>query len=339
MIARRLRSLGLLGLNERNAGFLGRYNAPAQLVSVDDKVIAKTLATRTGITVPRTFSVIERFGDVARLSELLPSSPDFVLKPVRGAMGNGVLVIRERVDNDFLLANGRRLSLNDLKHHVANTLAGMHSLGGRPDRVLVEERLRVHPAYREIAVEGVPDVRIIVFRGVPVMAMLRLPTSRSAGRANLHHGAVAVGVDIATGRTTRAMLGSRPIAQHPDTGATLEGRLVPDWEKLLSTAALAGEAFGLGYLGLDLVHDERLGTVFLEANARPGLGIQLANGAGLEPRLRAVEKLALEGVSAIERAELARRLFGRADDSAQIASSPVVSSSSPEPAPISFFKR
>jgi alpha-L-glutamate ligase-like protein len=140
------------------------------------------------------------------------------------------------------------------------------------------------------------------------MAMLRLPTARSEGRANLHRGALAVGVDLRTGLTTRAMLGGQRVRQHPDTGAALEGVVVPHWEEMLEMAARGGGAFGLGYLGLDLVADARRGPVFLEANARPGLAIQLANGRGLEPRLRAVEQQKLDGVAARERVELGKSL-------------------------------
>ena len=46
----------------------------------------------------------------------------------------------------------------------------------------------------EIAVGGTPDIRIVLYRSVPVMAMVRLPTQASRGRANLHQGAVAAGV-------------------------------------------------------------------------------------------------------------------------------------------------
>jgi D-alanine-D-alanine ligase-like ATP-grasp enzyme len=42
-------------------------------------------------------------------------------------------------------------------------------------------------------------------------------------------------------------------------------------------------AVGLGYLGADIVLDHRQGPLLLEANARPGLAIQIANGQGLLP--------------------------------------------------------
>ncbi len=40
---------------------------------------------------------------------------------------------------------------------------------------------------------------------------------------------------------------------------------------------------------MDLVLDQELGPMLLEINARPGLNVQIANKAGLLPRLQKVE--------------------------------------------------
>ena len=53
--------------------------------------------------------------------------------------------------------------------------------------------------------EGVPDIRIVVFNGYPVMAMLRLATHASDGKANLHQGAVGVGLALDSGRCLNAV--------------------------------------------------------------------------------------------------------------------------------------
>jgi len=43
---------------------------------------------------------------------------------------------------------------------------------------------------------GLPDIRVIAYNMVPVMAMMRIPTKESGGKANIHGGACAVGIDI-----------------------------------------------------------------------------------------------------------------------------------------------
>jgi alpha-L-glutamate ligase-like protein len=169
-------------------------------------------------------------------------------------------------------------------------LSGLYSLGGQPDRAMVEQRIVRHPAFETVAVGGTPDLRIILYRTVPVMAMLRLPTAASRGRANLHQGAVAAGVDLRTGRTFGGVCQGRAVSTHPDTGASINDLLVPCWNKLLAAAVDLAEAIELGYVGVDFVLDSTLGPVVLEANARPGLAIQVANRQGLVPRLEFLDR-------------------------------------------------
>jgi glutathione synthase/RimK-type ligase-like ATP-grasp enzyme len=80
------------------------------------------------------------------------------------------------------------------------------------------------------------------------------------------------------------------VSRHPDTGASLVGIRVPHWKQIISMARRVAEAVGLGYLGVDLVVDDFRGPMLLEANARPGLAIQVANAAGLLPRLEEIDR-------------------------------------------------
>jgi alpha-L-glutamate ligase-like protein len=173
---------------------------------------------------------------------------------------------------------------------------------------MVEERLQVHPDFAEVAAEGVPDVRVIVYRGIPVMCMTRLPTQRSAGRANLHQGAIGAGVHLGTGRTHHAVQANRPIARHPDSDRSVIGLLVPHFDRVLDIAVRATDTTGLGYVGADVVVDAVRGPVVLELNARPGLAIQSANHAGLRPRLDAVDRDASEGLPVLKRIELGQMI-------------------------------
>jgi alpha-L-glutamate ligase-like protein len=154
--------------------------------------------------------------------------------------------------------------------------------------------LRTHPALERISYRGTPDVRVLVYRGEPALAMLRLPTLESGGRANLHQGGVGVGIDLDTGRTTRAVRRRAVVDRHPDTGEPLGGRAVPDWPAVLATARTVARATGLGYVGVDVVPDVAAGPVVLEANARPGLAIQTANGIGLRRVLERIDGLMAE---------------------------------------------
>ncbi len=306
---RALRRHGVLGINRRNIDFVARYNPRRLYPLVDDKVRTKVLAMEHGIPVPRLYGRVEAHGDLRWLPTLLDPLEDFVVKPAHGAMGNGVLVIVGREGERFVKGSGATLETRDLRYHVGGILSGLYSLGGRSDQALLEHRVRIHPAFRDLCWRGVPDCRVIVFKGVPVMSMLRLPTQMSDGRANLHQGAVAVGVDLSDGRTHCAVHLDRLIGQHPDTGETLRGRSVPDWDTVLDIAAASADMTGLGYLGVDVVHDAELGPMLLELNARPGLSIQLANATGLLPLLERIEALGPAPPDRRERIALAKELF------------------------------
>jgi alpha-L-glutamate ligase-like protein len=308
VIFRRLREAGVLGINARNSEVIARWNPRRNYPNVDDKLRARSLAVAAGARVPRLVAEVAAYGDVRRLPELLAGERDFVVKPVKGAMGNGVLVVTGRDGDRWVRSDGARLDPEALGYHVAGILAGLYSLGGHVDRAMVEERLVADAVLGRLSFGGVPDVRVIVFRGVPVLAMTRLPTRESRGRANLHQGAVAAGISLATGRTTGGVHHDRPAAAHPDSGESIVGVEIPAWEELLPIAARCADAFGLWYLGVDLVIDARHRPVLLEANARPGLAIQLACARGLWPRLRAVEAMELDGLPPEARVELGRGL-------------------------------
>jgi alpha-L-glutamate ligase-like protein len=285
-----LRRIGVLGINRRNAEYILPHNPRGHYPRVDDKLLTKAICEARGIRVPHTYVVVERYGDVRRLDALLGDRNEFVVKPCNGAEGRGIVVVQDRHDGQWVTAGGERISPNDFQYHVGTILAGLYSLGGQPDRALLEQRILRHPAFSTIAVGGTPDIRIVLYRCVPVMAMVRLPTRASRGRANLHQGAVAAGIDLATGKTFGGVCLQRVVQNHPDTGVPIAGHRIPGWDDLLTFAMRAADGLELGYLGVDFVLDANLGPVLLEANARPGLAIQIANRRGLERRLRYVDQ-------------------------------------------------
>ncbi|MDX1580852.1 MAG: alpha-L-glutamate ligase-like protein [Alphaproteobacteria bacterium] len=296
---KRLRELGIMGINERNLRLIAKHNPRRLMPLVDDKVQTKELAQEAGIPTPELYEVIQAQFEVRRVIERLRERKRFVIKPAEGSQGNGIIVIDDRVKNGWRKANGQRLSEDDMAFRLSSILSGMYSLAGLPDRAIMEYRVELHPLFDQLAVNGVPDIRIVVFKGVPIMAMLRLPTFASDGRANLHQGGVGVGVDIVTGRTVQAMQFNRIITEHPDSTLHLTDIQIPYWEDILAVCAKCADMTGLGYLGVDMVLDKDKGPLLLELNGRPGLSVQIANGWGLRRRVGEVEK-ATDDLSSIE---------------------------------------
>jgi alpha-L-glutamate ligase-like protein len=288
--ARRLKALGILGMNCRNTECILDRNPRANFPLVDDKQRMHELCRSIGVLTPNLYGMVPSHSTLRQLPRLVAGRDSFVIKPNCGAGGRGVMVLAEREGDVFLRQNGQRLSSSDLIQHVSGIISGLFSLGGRPDKALLQQRVIHHAEFDRISYQGTADARIVVYRDLPLMAMLRLPTKLSDGRANLHQGAIGAGVDLATGRTIHAVLRNRAILQHPDTGISVIGFQVPFWPQILDIASRVSRATGLGYVGVDLVIDREQGPMVLEANARPGLAIQIANRSGLIPRLQMIDR-------------------------------------------------
>lgn len=303
-----LRRSGVLGMNQRNARLILPENPRAHYPRVDDKLLTKRICESRGIPVPQTYAVIEFLGDIRRFHDLIRERRDFVIKPAEGAEGRGITVVLDHDEETFTTAGGNKIKLADICYHLETILSGLYSLGGQPDRVIIEQRIVRHPAFEKIAVGGTPDIRIILYRCVPVMAMVRLPTRASRGRANLHQGAAAAGIHLRTGRTFGGVCHDRFVSVHPDTGAPIADVEVPCWNDLLTAAMKLADGLELGYIGVDFVLDATLGPVILEANARPGLAIQIANRRGLLPRLEFVAAQPADSLTVKRRFELVNAL-------------------------------
>lgn len=298
-------------MNSRNLEYIRPCNLKKSKNIADDKILSKKVLKKAEIPVPKLIAKISSRKDLENFVwESLPTS--FALKPNRGFGGEGILVVygkKKDRENTWIKADGSMITVDDLKSHINNIIDGSFSLSNIPDVAFFEERLTLLKLFKPYAYKGIPDIRVIVYNKVPVMAMLRLPTKDSQGKANLQQGAIGVGIDLASGVTTTAVLGKSKIIEYvPGTRLLLSGIKIPYWNEILKLAVKAQEVSGLGFLGADVAIDKERGPVFLELNARPGLSIQIANLAGLKRRL---ERVADIDIKAAERGiRVGMNLFG-----------------------------
>lgn len=305
---RRLRKMGVLGMNQRNGDFILRYNSRRNYPLVDDKLLTKQLALDAGIAVPELYAVVESEFQVGQLDNILGTHNDFAIKPAHGSGGEGILIIKGRNKGRYRKLSGALVTQAEIEHHVSNILSGMYSLGGQPDKALIEYRVNFDPVFEHISYQGVPDIRTIVFKGIPVMSMLRLPTRLSDGKANLHQGAIGAGVNLAGGQTLNGVWQNQMVDEHPDSGNTITNLTIPYWEKILLLSAQCKELVAMDYIGVDIVLDSTFGPLMLEINARPGLSIQLANKQGLLPLLEKIEQMDEIPLSPVERVKIGQQL-------------------------------
>jgi len=295
----------ILTMNVRNREFVAKYN-PSDTMARLGKDEAKRILIPLGIPMAKTYGILRTRADVAAMRPWMTSHDRFVLKPASGHGGEGILLVRRRAGAAYDTSMGS-LTEAQVEVHAIAILAGEYG-GDHQDAAVLEEFLEPHPALKELSPLGLADVRVISFRGYPVMAMMRIPTQASGGKANLHLGAVAAGVRLSTGTIVHCVWRGQPQPKHPDTDVVLLGKTVPSWDEILEIAAEAQRLSGLGFAGVDISLDARSGPVVMEVNRRPGLEIQNANAAGLLRRLRMIEALR-DGNASIEERLLIVRQF------------------------------
>jgi len=281
----------ILGINARSSDYL-RLNKKEAREKADDKLLTKKMLRKAKIPHPKLLGVVSNMVEVERF-DWLSLAGGFVIKPVQGLEGGGILLIKKQAKyaGEWLKVEGGKVGVADLKFHVMDILEGRYSRNDIPDSAMIEERVKTHPKFRKISTGGAPDVRVIVYNRVPIMAMLRLPTEESLGKANLHQGALGLGIDIATGITTYGVYKGRRIRYLPGGEKKVNGITVPEWNKVLKYAVKTQRVSKLGYVAVDMLIDKEKGPLVLELNDQPGLSIQLANWAGLRRRLNRVEGL------------------------------------------------
>jgi len=310
----------ILGLNRRNQEYIRPFNPPSAKRIADNKILTKKVLAKENIKTPEVYKLIRNKQQLKFIDwDSLPKS--FVIKPNQGTRGNGIIVFYGKKKGQYALIrpNGDIMTRNDIILHIENILDGRFSMGNRKDIAIIEERVKTAPLLKQYSYKGVPDIRVICFNGVPIMAMTRIPTKRSNGTANLHSGAICTGIDIATGITTYSMQmdTNSPFSDtYEDIDTTqdlkenkiLSGIHIPEWDSILEIALKCQRVSKLGYIGVDIALDAEHGPIVFELNARPGLGIQVANKAGLRWRLEKVKDVEVKNIK--HGIRLAKSLFG-----------------------------
>ncbi|CAN5349010.1 hypothetical protein BH10PAT1_BH10PAT1_0910 [soil metagenome] len=293
-----MKASSILGLNARSQIYLTPLNSPRSRRIADSKLLMFKTLKKAEIATPEVYKKFREPRDIFEFNwESLPDA--FALKPSRGFGGEGIIVVKKRavdakkhkLPTTWITTQRNNITEEDLKLHILDILEGAYSMKNVPDVAFIQEYVGRHKTFRKYAYRGTPDIRVIVYNKIPVMAMLRLPTKDSGGKANLHQGAIGVGVDIATGITTKAFWHGDFIKYKPDTNKKLHGIKIPNWTSVLETAVKTAIVSGLGFTGVDIVLHPEKGPMVLELNARPGIQIQLVNNAGLKKRLERVEDL------------------------------------------------
>lgn len=279
----------VLSINNRNLGYIYPNNKRTHFPMANDKLLCKKILTEVGVAVPETKFSYGYFYELKTLHIDLESLDDFVIKPANGSAGNGIVVITHRRESKWISAGGREYTLEDIKKHISDIIFGAFS-HDMMDHAIIEERIIQHEMINSICDLGLSDIRVILYKDQPVSAMARIPTSSSDGKANLHQGAIALGIDIVSGISIHAIKDSESITHHPDSNEKVIGLLMPYWDEVIAMSIKAAESVPLKYLGVDIAITGN-GVMMIEINARPGIEIQNANDRPMREQLEYVTYL------------------------------------------------
>lgn len=275
----------LVGINQRNLGYVYPNNPRKHFPLANDKVLSKTILEKNGIPVPKTFTVINGLWEIDEKLELVSQEKEIVIKPAQGSGGNGILILSRGKNGEWHTSSGKIYKNEKLIHHLASILYGVYSMRDS-DNAIIEYCISPHPFLTKIYEKGIPDFRIILLHSIPLMSMLRVPTKKSGGKANLHQGAMGIGVNMEKGILTQGFYHNKYVDSHPDSGNFFAGNQIPEWEKTLEISVKTSKLFPLKYLGVDIILDKQYGPMIIEINARPGLQIQNINKKGLKEALQ-----------------------------------------------------
>lgn len=222
------------------------------------------------------------------LEELLIAGGDgYIVKPEDADEGEGIYLVESR-DNGLVRRRGP---------HLAPWRAA--EIG--PRFTIIEQRLRQGAFWRDLHAESANTIRALTVwtPGEPApflaRAVQRMGTTETIPTDNWTGGGLSASIDLASGRLGAAL--QRPsksnyrrerFTRHPDSGAKIEGAVLPNWSRIRDTVLQAALRFPFNpYIGWDVLIDEAGDPIIIEANGNSGVNVIQAHGGLIaDPRVR-----------------------------------------------------
>ena len=293
----------ILGLNYRNLK-LQVFNKKDAVNFANNKLKTKHFFSVRGIPVPKLMGIFKDREDVNKF-DFANLNKDFVIKPNQGSEGKGIIPFKERKGDKFITVSNKEYTINELKNHIINITQGIYN-NGYKDIAFFEQRIKNSPELNKITYKGLPDVRVFCYNQIPIMAMLRVPTKESEGRANLAENAMAIGINLSNGEPNYYYYKGKISKKDPINKNPI--KKIPNFIRVLQVAVKCAQLSKLKLVGCDIAFNEKNEPCLIEINARPGLKIQLANKDSLKERINKIKDLKPKSIN--ESIEIAMSIFG-----------------------------
>lgn len=223
------------------------------------------------LPVPETL-LTHKAGDPFETSEL--PHCDLFIKTQRGSGGTGAEAWLYGPDERYRsLLDDECIGQSELLKRIK----------ARDQDVVIQTRLLNHDAIRDLSNGALTTVRVLTLLDETgtyeaTHAGLRMAIGANRLVDNSHAGGIIAAVDMKSGRLSSATdIGLRPTigwcAHHPDTGAVIEGRILPYWPETVALACRAHAVFAPRVIvGWDIAITPN-GPVLIEGNGAPGIDL------------------------------------------------------------------
>ncbi len=239
--------------------------------NIANKKVFTSRCKDNNLPVPEVH-LIHKAGDPFKALKLPPC--DLFIKTVRGNGGTGAEAWLYEPD-------GRYRSLLDDEWLGAGDL--LARIKERNEDVIIQTRLVNHDSMRDLSNGALTTVRLLTLRNEEgaheaTHAGLRMAVGANRLVDNSHAGGIIAAVEMKSGRLGPASdVGLRPdigwCTHHPDTGAVIEGRILPFWPETIALACRAHAAFAPRVIvGWDIAITSN-GPVLIEGNGAPGIDL------------------------------------------------------------------
>ena len=339
---------GVLGINARNLSYIKKFNWKKEIRLANDKLATKKFLSERWIPFAKTYEVIKDRKQLFNIDFWKLPSKDFVIKPNRWSKGKWIYVVKYLGNEEWIIKNEEWInswnyikklaskfhkmvdkfqnmpnfpykykiwenviSDNELRRYILDDLDGKNSMTNGNDKVIIEEKLVPGDTFKDFCKFWLADMRIIVFNLVPVWAMVRIPTERSGGKANLAAGWIWAWIDIWTWIIKSVYVNHKSYTnKFPEEYKHLKWIKIPYRDDILLWSSKIQYFVNLWYLALDWVITDD-GPKLLEINARAGLELQNITWIKLAKVLDKISDLKIKYPE--KWVEIAKTLFSQED--------------------------
>ena len=254
-------------------------NPPKKLI-LDDKLLFEEIF-RNYVRVPKVYAWVSEgnvYGlhgyDISTSSaiDFMRKNRETVLKWIKGYEGVGTFIILTD-DEGKLVVNGKPMSDEDVR-----------KLFKFKGEAIITEYMHQSEFENSLYPNAVNTIRMVCAKKKGettariIKAAQRIGNDESAPVDNVSAGAIACEIDINTGELMEGVIakahhtldGEKFFSNHPDTGAQLAGKVIPDWDNLKKSVEDVTNKFPfLNFVAWDvLLTDE--GFCLIEGNASSG---------------------------------------------------------------------